>query len=137
MENVNLLEKIYDYASQTRVMPAGNIKIAAHEADRDKLWENGYRYVASVELLPKGCDEYQVVITPVKPSESSETTYRYEELYCNMNTHGRGLVIRLTQENLIVKIAVSRFLDFHELVCRIKDLFLDALAFIKQRKNFR
>ena len=137
MENVNLLRRIYDFASQTRVMPAGYIKIAAHEADRDKLWKNRIKYPATVELLPSDNEDCQVVITPVLPKESSESTCRYEEIYCDINSRGRGLVIRLTKENLIVKIVLPRYADLTRMVRMFKSYFLDAMAFIKQRKNFR
>lgn len=124
-----ILKKVFCLDTKTHYQVDGSMTIEPEEWHRgEKLCKYPHKFRALVHLHTDG----KVDVT--RMDQLPTDNHRYEQLFCE---HGKGYecVVRRTQEKIVIRIAVTKFLTWREIIRMVHQAYLIVASFLKKNRN--
>jgi len=124
-----ILTKVFNFDTKTRYEVDGSMTIEPeswHEGE--KIAKYAHKFRALVHLYNDG--RAKVTRMDQLPTDN----HRYEQLFCE-NGKGYEAIVRRTQEKIVIRIAVTKFLTWREIRKLVHEVYLIVAAFLKSFKE--
>ena len=124
-----ILKKVFNLDTKTHYLVDGSMTIEPEEwHSGEKLCKYPHKYRALVYLNTNG------MVKVTRMDQLPTDNHRYEQLFCE---HGKGYecVVRRTQEKIVIRIAVTKFLTWREITRMVHQAYLIVAGFLKKAKE--